>query len=291
MVNAHNIAKWGRHIVLKYPFWTGFSATLVVSLLTISIVALLNAPPSPPVATDQQPAEPAVPYPAPSPTKLAVPYPAPSPTKLAVPYPAPSPTKLASPTPTMSPTSSPTPTVEPPTATATVAPEFTTTTTPSPTTTLSPTAEPAPTVTSNGIGLDLTTWEEGYGPPEEEESGFFIYKDGAFTIIPHDNENIWYLERTWKKNEFFPLEDARKVANGFIPSDSEFVEHIELPEEGKHIDFYRSEWLIERFPEKMGWGEIGPGGFTVTYISVEDTDPQLFSSFEILPGDSNSNSN
>jgi hypothetical protein len=194
----------------------------------------------------------------------------------------------SSPTPTAEP---PTATAEPPTATATVAPEFTATTAPSPTTTLSPTAEPAPTVTSNGIGLDLTTWEEGYGPPEEEESGFFIYKDGAFTIIPHDNENIWYLERTWKENEFFPLEDARKVADGFIPSDSEFIEHIELPEEGKHIDFYRSEWLIERFPEKMGWGEIGPGGFTVTYISVEDTNPQLFSSFEILPGDSNSNSN
>jgi len=108
---------------------------------------------------------------------------------------------------------------------------------------------------SQGIGLDLATWEQEHGEPEGESGGLIEYNGGAFHLVPHKNTNIWYLERIWGDNDALPLDEARAIASRYIPEDATLLETTS--DQSSTIDIYHSEWLIGRYPETMAWS----GGF------------------------------
>ncbi|NJN66158.1 MAG: hypothetical protein HC884_05310 [Chloroflexaceae bacterium] len=122
---------------------------------------------------------------------------------------------------------------------------------------------------SQGIGLDLETWEQEHGAPEGEVAGFIAYNEGAFRVIPHKNNHIWYLERIWGDEAALPLDDAREIARRFIPQDATLLETYH--DHSSTVDVYHSEWLIQRYPESMAWPGMQPPG-TVT----PDSDPGDF---------------
>jgi hypothetical protein len=135
-------------------------------------------------------------------------------------------------------------------------------------------------VSSRGIGLDMPSWEDVYGKPTREDTLGLIYKDGAFIVIPHGNNNIWHLERNWDEKEAVPFEDAKKLAQGFIPTDSTFIKGYEL-NISTRVEVFHSDWLATRYPEQMDWTGGSPGDFIITY-TINDQEQTI--SFIITTG-------
>ncbi len=126
----------------------------------------------------------------------------------------------------------------------------------------------------------MPAWEDVYGKPTGEDTLGFVYKDGAFIVIPHDNNNIWHLERVWDAKEAVPFEDAKKLAQGFIPTDSAFVKGYDL-NTSTRVEVFHSDWLATRYPEKMDWTGGAPGDFIMTY-TINDEERTI--SFIITTG-------
>jgi hypothetical protein len=130
--------------------------------------------------------------------------------------------------------------------------------------------------TSGGLGMTQADWEATNGTPGADSTGgYFFYKDNTFTVIYQDG-SIDRLEQALGETGM-TVDEAREASKALIPQDSELVKTY-TSFDGRTVDLYKSEALIQQFPSSMrvGYENVSywvggePGNFTVTYGANND---------------------
>ena len=75
--------------------------------------------------------------------------------------------------------------------------------------------------------------------------------------------NVWHLERVWKRDEALDLDAARNEARAFLPSDAALMQSVDRGD-GRVIDVYSSTILTNRFGA-TAWNGGRSGTFSIQY--------------------------
>jgi len=119
----------------------------------------------------------------------------------------------------------------------------------------------APPFASGGLGLSRTEWEKANGQPTRT-SIFLEYAGGRLVIGLLEN-NVWHLERVWKRDDAVALDAARDDARAYLPSDAALMQSVDRGD-GRIIDVYSSAILTNRFGS-TAWNGGRAGTFSIQY--------------------------
>jgi tetratricopeptide (TPR) repeat protein len=118
-----------------------------------------------------------------------------------------------------------------------------------------------PPFASGGLGLSRTEWEKANGKPTRT-SIFLEYAGGRLVIGLLEN-NVWHLERVWKRDDAVALDAARDDARAYLPSDATLIQSVDRGD-GRIIDVYSSAILTNRFGT-TAWNGGRSGTFSIQY--------------------------
>jgi hypothetical protein len=123
------------------------------------------------------------------------------------------------------------------------------------------TAPAAPPFASGGLGLSRAEWEKVNGQPTR--TSIFLEYAGGRVVIGLLENNVWHLERVWKRDEVVDLDTARKDAQAYLPSDAALTQSVDRGD-GRVIDVYSSAILTSRFGP-TAWNGGREGTFSIQY--------------------------